>query len=398
MFQKKVCKYLIVDEVQDFSKAAIKAMVSMCESKENIVFIGDVAQSIYGGRFSWKHTGVKFDKRTNSFELETNFRNTIQVSKIANSLLENEYQMNIENVKRYTKMLDSRRDGETPTLYYCNNLEEQSTFAINEIRNILRNNPTQKINILLRMRNSGGLTHLESKILEDAELTKLLKISMDNRGKRKIKDLKHSEPVDDKIRYATFHSSKGVEFDNVIIIDVNDGVVPRRSEDMDEQTYAQERRLLYVAITRTKNKLVMCSVGRPSPFLSEISPELLQIVSRNTSNYLQNLNEKIQKHNDEIAKFLNLEKTLNETVKSLEAENQILTSQYDERNKAFLRIQQDGEIDEISDHGEKLSEVKKRLDENNTKIAEINNKLEWLEKRNISLKNEIEQREQINAL
>lgn len=65
----------------------------------------------------------------------------------------------------------------------------------------------------------------------------------------------------------TMHGSKGLEFDNVWIIAAEDGVIPSTKNPV----YDEERRLMYVAMTRAKNRLFMSSrvTEPPSPFLIE---------------------------------------------------------------------------------------------------------------------------------
>lgn len=69
----------------------------------------------------------------------------------------------------------------------------------------------------------------------------------------------------------TFHSSKGLEFEKVWIMGCDQGVVPSKRDDTD---VAEERRLMYVAITRAKDYLVLSKTlsnpDGPSIFLSEM--------------------------------------------------------------------------------------------------------------------------------
>ena len=80
------------------------------------------------------------------------------------------------------------------------------------------------------------------------------------------------------------HKSKGLTYDEVIIIGLNENF-PRREEDfwldvvMKEKTlteniaYPEERRLFYVALTRTKNHVFLLTnnnVKKRSPFLNEL--------------------------------------------------------------------------------------------------------------------------------
>ncbi len=65
----------------------------------------------------------------------------------------------------------------------------------------------------------------------------------------------------------TMHGSKGLEFDNVWIIAAEDGVIPSPKNPV----YDEERRLMYVGMTRAKNVLFMSSrvTEQPSPFVLE---------------------------------------------------------------------------------------------------------------------------------
>ena len=82
------------------------------------------------------------------------------------------------------------------------------------------------------------------------------------------------------VRLMTFHSSKGLEFDIVYIIDVNEGSVPyKKAKGADE--IEEERRMFYVAMTRARHKLFICyckenfgkSIGK-SDFIVELSSKV----------------------------------------------------------------------------------------------------------------------------
>lgn len=84
------------------------------------------------------------------------------------------------------------------------------------------------------------------------------------------------DPEADAVLFTTLHSSKGLEFKIVFIIDINEGVIPHRKAvlDMDVQ---EERRMFYVGMTRAKEKLHLYYVKErygkpmdPSRFLEEL--------------------------------------------------------------------------------------------------------------------------------
>ena len=84
----------------------------------------------------------------------------------------------------------------------------------------------------------------------------------------------------------TIHTSKGLEFDTVFVPGLVEGQFPS-SRLRNEDEYEEERRLLYVAITRAKNMLYLSTYrkkdgrfgARPSSFLSDIDINLLDCIN-----------------------------------------------------------------------------------------------------------------------
>lgn len=78
------------------------------------------------------------------------------------------------------------------------------------------------------------------------------------------------------ITFITMHSAKGLEYDNVFLPDVNGKIIPHSKAITPEQI-EEERRLLYVAMTRAKERLEILCSGPPSFFLEKLkhSPFLM---------------------------------------------------------------------------------------------------------------------------
>ena len=94
------------------------------------------------------------------------------------------------------------------------------------------------------------------------------------------------DPRADRITLLTLHAAKGLEFPVVFIVGCDDGLVPLRSWRGAEVDYAEERRLLFVGMTRATTRLTLLTAAKrtlrgtvtqcaPSPFLSSIDPALL---------------------------------------------------------------------------------------------------------------------------
>lgn len=87
----------------------------------------------------------------------------------------------------------------------------------------------------------------------------------------------------DQVTLSTLHASKGLEWPHVVLVGVNEGLLPFRSEDEDmtELRLEEERRLMYVGITRARSTLVISTLRRrkrgretiqgiPSRFIAEM--------------------------------------------------------------------------------------------------------------------------------
>lgn len=122
--------------------------------------------------------------------------------------------------------------------------------------------------------NAGSLEdYLEQFDLQDAH---------DRRKDRNKKD----EPA---VTLMTIHASKGLEFPNVFVVGMEQGLFPHQNA-LDEGNLEEERRLCYVAITRAQIKLLLTYVSRrrvmnqvvakrPSKFLDEIPEELIEFTN-----------------------------------------------------------------------------------------------------------------------
>ncbi|AQQ54415.1 ATP-dependent helicase [Planococcus lenghuensis] len=79
-----------------------------------------------------------------------------------------------------------------------------------------------------------------------------------------------NEKTDEMLTLSTFHSSKGLEFDRVYMVDLNQGVIPAE-EDQEEPALLEEaRRLYYVGMTRAKAHLELLSYDEESQFTAEV--------------------------------------------------------------------------------------------------------------------------------
>jgi superfamily I DNA/RNA helicase len=109
----------------------------------------------------------------------------------------------------------------------------------------------------------------------------LEQITLDNE-----REEEEDEAPGDAVTLITMHSCKGLEFPNVYIVGMEDGLLPH-ARSKAEGTLDEERRLFYVAVTRAMQTLTISHCGgrkkygslmpcHPSPFLNELPPELVE--------------------------------------------------------------------------------------------------------------------------
>lgn len=78
------------------------------------------------------------------------------------------------------------------------------------------------------------------------------------------------------INLMTVHLAKGLEFDAVFIAGCNEGLMPHQMSYYRDEEIEEERRLMYVAMTRAKKELFISFYNMPSRFLYELPPELIE--------------------------------------------------------------------------------------------------------------------------
>ncbi len=116
-----------------------------------------------------------------------------------------------------------------------------------------------------------------------------------------VADIEEHKKNDNLITLMTVHSAKGLEFDNVFIIGLDEGIFPHKNCMMSSKDIEEERRLCYVAVTRSRKKLWLINTryrriygmenqSLPSRFVKEIDTSLIDTDNIDTvlSNKRQN--------------------------------------------------------------------------------------------------------------
>jgi DNA helicase-2/ATP-dependent DNA helicase PcrA len=81
---------------------------------------------------------------------------------------------------------------------------------------------------------------------------------------------------------STIHLAKGLEFDHVFVAGCAEGLLPHGRSQSDADALEEERRLMYVAMTRAKERLTLSFFDTPSRFLGEIPAELIVFANQDS--------------------------------------------------------------------------------------------------------------------
>lgn len=236
----KPYKYIIIDEYQDTSFTKynlIKEIKKITNAK--LFVVGDDFQSIY--RFTGCNLDIfikfkKYYKNSKILKIKNTYRNSQELINIAGSFI----MKNKNQIKK--KLLSNKRIDKPIRIIYTTNIKSTFKKLINKID------------------------------------TDILVLGRNNSDMYKVMDSQT-----DKVKFLTVHKSKGLEEENVIIINLEDNILgfPSKIEnhkilkyvlnEKDMYPYEEERRLFYVALTRTKNYVyLIVDKNNQSIFVKEI--------------------------------------------------------------------------------------------------------------------------------
>ncbi|MGN0179134.1 MAG: UvrD-helicase domain-containing protein [Monoglobaceae bacterium] len=298
MKQKLDFKYIIVDEYQDISRQRFDLVTALSEVTDaKIIAVGDDWQSIYAFSGSDITLFTKFEEKmgyAKLLKIVKTYRNSQEVIDIAGNFIQ-------KNDAQISKELKSPKSITNPVIIYTydgtrkkanDNNKSGSNYALAHavevaLEQIIEYNkkegkPEDSSILLL------GRFGFDGDMLEKSGLFEYI-----GRG-NKIKSVKHPKL---NITFMTAHASKGLGYDNVIVVNGRNETYGFPSKIEDDPVlsfvikgdrsidYAEERRLFYVAMTRTKNRVFFIAPEQnPSEFLLEIKKDYKNVVLRGNWN------------------------------------------------------------------------------------------------------------------
>ena len=247
--------HVVVDETQDLSPIQLKLLRAIVpEGKNDLFLVGDAAQRIYQAQVPWRRLGIETVGR--SQRLWINYRTTREIADFAGRVLPDKV-TEAEGEEVVPKAL-SLLSGESPSVQMYAQPNQEITALANWLKFLVEQGyEPEEIAIVARtkklLRTRGAAA------VERAGLPLLyLEEGGDGSG----------------VRLATMHRVKGLEFRAVAVVGVEDGALPNAYVLKQAETEADreallelERQLLFVALSRAREKLWVSGAGRASPLL-----------------------------------------------------------------------------------------------------------------------------------
>lgn len=256
--------YIHIDEYQDTDPGQARLIRILGQKYNNVCAVGDEDQSIYGFRGTDFSNILNFEKiwpQTQIVVLERNYRSTKRILEASNAVISK----NI--LRREKKLYTKNKIGPYLTIRDLEDEKNEAEFITEEIKTLLKKPLTLPIAVLCR-------ANFQIPVIEEL----FLKNKIPYRAALEQDFL--SEPVMPPVRLMTVHAAKGLEFKYVFIPGLEKGLFPyiNGQETADSE---EERRLFYVALTRSQEKIYLSyskfrnsfgakKINEPSPFLNDI--------------------------------------------------------------------------------------------------------------------------------
>lgn len=252
--------FAVVDEAQDMGVAELRFFAALGQQRpDSLFFTGDLGQRIFQQPFSWKALGVNI--RGRSHTLTINYRTSHQIRAAADRLLPatiSDVDGNQED-RRHTV---SVFNGPAPIVEIYDSPEDEIEAVGEWIDDHLgRGLQPEEIGVFVRdrLQLDRAIAAVQAADAVPIELDAQIAFSPGH------------------IAVSTMHLAKGLEFRAVVVMACDDEVIPQQeriesvTDESDlEEVYVTERHLLYVALTRARDYLLVSGVDPASEFLDDL--------------------------------------------------------------------------------------------------------------------------------
>ncbi len=254
--------HILIDEAQDLSLAQMTALMQLYRKGGDMIVAMDANQKIHGKQWTPKLLGIEATTK----KLTKSMRTTIQIDSLAESVRSKNDTKLDEDDKNLRAMPE--RTGPMPKLVHLEDQASERKYVTELIRTYLKANPNMTIGVIAA--TNYQVDYVFSDWLTSANI-----------NYEKVKKDSTFSMAKPGVKLANTYSSKGLEFNVVIIPMFAEGYFPYKYTPDDEEEYEQYmikmRNLVYVSMTRAKNILVITWWGSGgSRFIADMDPELYE--------------------------------------------------------------------------------------------------------------------------
>jgi superfamily I DNA/RNA helicase len=256
--------HILVDEAQDLHTIQLLAISKL--AKKSLTVGADKGQQIYRRNFTWKKAGIDVTGNRSRFLNET-FRSTKQIIRLANAFQEKDDLFTKD--EDYLKAKEPEIEGKIPEVLLCASDAQEIEEIIEYIRKVKASFPEDTIGVIANTK--AILEKFEEQLVAHG----IVPLNLMKDG---VNDM-----ISPGVKLITFHSSKGLEFDHVIVTGLKEGRLPYKSPSPGEdeaEFLSRERKKFYVGMTRAKKTLVITSPAPHSSFIDDLDPRLCVMIRK----------------------------------------------------------------------------------------------------------------------
>jgi len=233
-------RYIVVDEFQDINAIQWRLLETLRHIGARMILVGDDAQNIYTWRGSSAGFLLDFHRHVRSvadYQLRQNYRSTEAIVAVANCVMRG-----IPTLPWKEHMVAHKKGGTKPEVFFFWRANDEYSWLASTIRTLRAKSPIATIAILAR--NNIDLYRVEEWFVHEGLRTRFLSTQEGS----ELQTTPNQEWVD----LATFHGSKGLEWDYTFLVSLSDDTLPSKK---DATSIIGERRLFYVAVTRARKHM-----------------------------------------------------------------------------------------------------------------------------------------------
>jgi superfamily I DNA/RNA helicase len=247
-------RHIVIDEGQDFSPQMLRTITAAAADGGSVTFFGDAAQQIYGRGLSWRAAGFRHIGKV--WEFARNYRNSPQIAALGLAIADLPYFAGQPDMVRPDEFADA---GPPPTLRMFDSVAEELVWVSVQAAALGNVGSTA---VLFRRETDArafvGLCAPAQPLDRDTQVWT-------------------NQPG---VWASTVHSAKGFEFQSVILCGLSADRWPEpeaiTGEGEDEAT-AADGRLLYVAVTRARQNLLLTAAVQLTNLMPENADLWLEI-------------------------------------------------------------------------------------------------------------------------